>query len=309
MNRRDPRTLRPHPLNTLTRWEKGTPEWATFVADIREHGVKEDLLICGDEVVDGETRRQGAIEADQAEVPVREVSKGEVATIILRNLHRRNLPSESAKAFMMYPFMATAHEEARIRWVERLRANPGGSKVHAVDFREEKGSKFVEKVEDFAGGYGIGRSMFFNAAKLHEFFKDDTRRTITDRDGLTEDGVTFAEFYTKRIMGLTDVKPYGLGGIVAGIQQILDLERKGKAGQAHPGGRAKEAQHQFELFTTTFTRDMKNRFDYWAKFEPEDRTKALTEIGGALETAPEDFLAGLQAKIKAELRRRTNGQD
>lgn len=303
---RDPNTLRPHPLNALPRWAKGTPEWRTFVADIADHGVTEPLLIVGDEVVDGETRRLASIEAGRLTVPVRIAEPGEVATIMLRQLHRRQLPSESAKAFVLYPLLKPAHEEARQREVNRRRSNPGGSVVHAVDYREEKGSIYVDKVEDFAGGYGIGRTMFFNAAALHELFKDDRKRTITDRDGVTEVEVTFAEFYTKRIMGLVDGKAYSLGGIVSGIKQILDLERKAAAGQEHTGGKPKDAARQLELFTDTFTENMANRFEYWAKFDEADKTTALTKIGGALETAPEDFLAGLQAKIKAELRRREN---
>jgi hypothetical protein len=307
---RDPNTLRPHPLNALPRWAKGTPEWRTFVADIADHGVTEPLLIVGDEVVDGETRRLASIEAGRLQVPVRIAEPGEVATIMLRQLHRRQLPSESAKAFVLYPLLAPAHEELRQRHVERLRANnPSGlPKVHAVDFAPEKGTKYVEKVEDFAGNYGVSRSMFYNARDLHELFKDDKRRTITDRDGETEVDVTFAEFYTKRIMGLADGKPYGLGGIVTGIKQILDQERKAAAGQQHTGGKPKDAARQLELFTDTFTENMANRFEYWAKFDEADKTTALTKIGGALETAPEDFLAGLQAKIKAELRRREKSE-
>ena len=74
LERRDPRTLKNHPLNIRLYGDAPDQE---FVAKVKQHGIKEPLLILPDStVVSGHRRRQAAIINKIAEVPV----------IVLRNL-------------------------------------------------------------------------------------------------------------------------------------------------------------------------------------------------------------------------------
>ena len=167
MEQRNPHDLRPHGLiKGLPRWDRDDPHWLGFVNDIREHGVLHPLLITqGNVVVDGESRRQGAIAAGLDDVPVELVDDREAHTIIFREmLLRRNL-TKGAMAYLVVRtgILDGAFQEACQR--QKLALKKGQlSRNDSVDYGT---------VEDSAARMGISRDLLFQAKKVLAIFADD----------------------------------------------------------------------------------------------------------------------------------------
>lgn len=167
MERRNPHDLRPHGLiKGLPRWDREDPHWHGFVNDIQEHGVLHPLLITqGNVVVDGETRRQGAIAAGLDDVPVEFVDEGEVNTIIYREmLLRRNL-TKGALAYLVVRtgILDGAFQEA----CQRQKAVLKKGQVLRND------SIVTGTIEEVAAGMGLCRDLLFQARKVLAIFADD----------------------------------------------------------------------------------------------------------------------------------------
>lgn len=164
---RDPRDLRPHPLiKSLPRWDRDDPQWGGFVEDIREHGVLHPLLITSTNVVvDGETRRQGAISAGLETVPVELVEVDQVNTIIYREmLLRRNL-TKGALAYLVVRtgILEGAFQEA----CQRQKAVLKKGQVLRND------SVVTGTIEEVAAGMGLSRDLLFQARKVVAIFAED----------------------------------------------------------------------------------------------------------------------------------------
>jgi ParB-like chromosome segregation protein Spo0J len=259
-NLRDPNELRPHPLiKPMPRWAKDSDEWRAFVDDIREHGVREQIKVCGDLVVDGETRRLAAKQL-KLQVPVEEVGEDEVLAIIIRNLLlRRNVVSKSALAYLAYPLMKPAHEEALARHLARLKTGNRETIPHAV--------RDGGKIEDFAEQIGVGERLFQQAAKIHELLAEQPDlRTETEESIL--------------------VGGSGLGGILAGFAGRESTKQKPK-GDKGAFGRVEEA-----LKATM------HRWKDWGRIPDDKRNQALALIRRNVTAMPEDVRAEVKRAIR-----------
>lgn len=164
---RDPRDLRPHALiKELPRWDREDPHWLGFVNDIQQHGVLHPLLITqGNVVVDGETRRQGAIAAGLEQVPVEFADESQAATIIMREMALRRNLTKGAIAYLTVSsgLLDRVFEEARERQNARLKKG----QVSVVD-SIDNGS-----LDGIACELGLGRDLLFQARKVVKIFAED----------------------------------------------------------------------------------------------------------------------------------------
>lgn len=167
MERRNPHDLRPHPrIKDFPRWQRDDPHWLGFVDDIRENGVQHALLIThGNIVVDGETRRQGAIAAGLEDVPVEFVDENQVYTVIMRELaHRRNL-TKGATAYVAVStgLLDRIFEEAQERQTARLKKG----QISVVDSIDNG------TLDRIASELGLCRDLIFQARKVAKIFAED----------------------------------------------------------------------------------------------------------------------------------------
>ncbi len=277
---RAPADLRPHPLNCqMPRWAPDSAEWFAFLEDIQTHGIKTPIRITErNEVVDGETRRLAAKALNLPEIPCVIVEADEINETMLRELQfRRNL-TKGQRAYLSFPLLEGAVRISKLRRVANLMNDATGPKVDPVDYRAS-----TLTAEDFASSLGFSRDLFFQAKRLHELFAEN------------ED---LRAQFEPQILSFDH--PIGLGATLAGIASV----RESASGE-HGGGRPEDVERQMELFQETFTRDLRNRFTYWERWDETTRVKAITAIAPALEAAPEDFLDALSKRIASERRRRS----
>jgi ParB-like chromosome segregation protein Spo0J len=252
-------------------------EFGRIVDLIRENGIEFPLKITADgEIADGRHRWRAAKRLKLPEVPCEVVADDEVAGIALRSLIGRRHYSPSQLAYVSFPLLKPAFAEAERRRLAGLK-NAGIALVaHSVRNEEKKGSdSAVKSADEWASELAISLRVLQQAREVHELFSDATKRSITDRDGVSADEVTFKEFFEPRLLRSED--PYGLGGVLTAIKQIHDLERKAAAGKAHGGGKPKAVEKQLELFAETLTDEVK-RWEYWRKWDAETRNAHWTRV-------------------------------
>lgn len=276
---RAPLDLRPHPLNCqMPRWAQDSQEWFAFLEDIQAHGIKTPIRITErNEVVDGETRRLAAKALNLPEIPCVIVESEEVAETMLRELQfRRNL-TKGQRAYLSVPLFEPVVAEAIKRRSASLLRGTDLPKTDPVGVRGNIGNS-----EDFARSLGFSKDLLDQARRLHVWFSQSEDLRLQ---------------FEPKILSFDN--PVGLGAALAGIASVLDA-----AEGDHGGGQPKDVQRQFELFTETFTRDLRNRLSYWEQWDEETRIKAIHAVTPALEEAPWDFLDSLAKRITAERRRR-----
>jgi hypothetical protein len=224
IEQRDPNTLIPHPeVAQFPRWDHDSDGFRGFCNDIREHGIRHPIQITPDGIVlDGETRRQAAIEVGLVFVPVVLVPENESFTVIVRELVQRRNLTQSAKAFWGYHLFAEAHMEARARRRDGLKKgqnSPSGTECQTGNIGE------------FANFLGISERLFRHAAKVHEIFEKDPEYRAQMLPEINEHGI-------------------GLGAVVAGY-----------AGQEATKGKARLEYDDADLFSrslrSTFIRVVK----------------------------------------------------
>lgn len=298
MTTRDPKTLRPHPLNRLPRWAQSSDEWRAFVDDIRANGIKVPLCITKDDlVVDGETRRQAAVALQLAAVPVMVVSDGDVAGTILRELALRRNLTKSQIAYAAVPLLEAGWKESAERHTTALQASyrhvpPQG--------------RFAEK---WAPILGVKKTFMYDAKRLHELLGEHGEkpfmghsaeaRSNMQRLGLDpEDDHTWLGYFEACIFDAE--KPMSLGGALAGIGYLLDIEKWPKHRR---GGVPKEDTRQLALFKHVW-RDLGMRYTYWQKMERPQKDEAEVSIRSAIESMPEDLLDVIRRASTTEWRRR-----
>ena len=249
----------------MPRWEKETPEWAAFVQDIRERGINTPLVILTDgTLIDGETRRRAAMRINLVTVPCHVIAEDVAAQTILQHLLLRRNLGKSALAYVGYPLIEAAHEEAKARALERLKRGDSPVRQALPD-----GAK---RVEDFAESMGISERLFRQAAQVREIFVEDPE---------------FRDEMEPRILDTVD--PVGLGAVIAGY-----AGRKATSGKA----KGKRANEQLELFTEALG-GLGKRLGYWDKMDVENREKALPVLRKTVAAMPADLRDELKRAIKA----------
>jgi len=261
-------------------WGNDDVRFKALVEDIRERGIDQPLLIDGENrILDGRRRWRAAKRLQLGVVPVIVREAGDVYGVIVSGLVQRGHYTQSQLAYLTYPLMARVFDESRRRRLQNLR--------HFQGSLDSAGAALSRKsVEDEAQHIGISRRIFFDAQKVHlEFGKHNKKRDLTDQDGNTVHGVTFKEFYEPLI--LREEKPYGLGAVIAGI-----------AGSLSTSGKAKRNPAQLELFSDAFD-TLTKRFDYWHKFDADEKATLKPVICGAIAAMPQDLCDEIESALRA----------
>lgn len=265
---RDPKSLRVHASlrKQPGEWSDEDPRFLALVDDINVRGIDQPLLITADgAIADGRHRWRGANRLQLAGVPCKVIDESEVAAAIVNSLLQRRHYTKSQRAYLSLPHLEQAFAEAKVRSLANLQKGSAGP--------DRRSAPVGKCLDDWALEIGVCVRFLTDARKVMELFKDTAKRTLTDKDGNTEKGVTFREFFEPRILADEDGgghKPtaYGLGAVISGIQSILESEKKGKP---HKGGKPDETGDQLRLFNQVVTDEL-NRWEYWTNFD--DDTKA-----------------------------------
>jgi hypothetical protein len=258
-------------LKGMTHMKQGHPEYDAMMGAWMVSGVPPLAVTPDNLIADGRHRFWWAERMKLATLPCYEVSEEEGRLIAITSVTGRKHLTASQRAYLVYPHLKPAFAEAEKRRLAQLKNAGSALETKSVRFDAEKGLNLqIETLEDWAERLGCTVRLIQHARELHELFTDDKERTITDRDGVTEDGVTLKDFFEPRL--LRSDEPYGLGGVLTAIKQIYDLERKAGAGKAHTGGKPKQVEKQLGLFDEV-VKDGIKRFTYWRKFDAETRNQ------------------------------------
>ncbi len=301
---RDPQDLSVHPaLKNQPRLAQAHPTMLAMRREMKRRGEDNQsraiLVTPENEIVDGRHWWWNAKALAWKQVRVEVVAENEVNAVIMATLVNRRHYSKGQLAYIVAPMVENVFKEAKCRMLAAQNNNAASSFALGA-----KGSD--ETPETIAASMGISYRVLAQAQEIHEYFKvDATKRTMTDRDDVTEKGVTLREFFEPRILLEEDpeaprTRAYGLGAVLAGIKALLNMEGKQTP---HGGGRPQNIQKQLNLFTDALG-DFKNKFSYWQKWEPETRQAALNELPPVVEKMPDDLLAEFAKAIKTELKRR-----
>jgi hypothetical protein len=292
---RDPKDLKVHHLlHGMPEWADTDPRLKTLTANLRDEGMIEPLKITPDgKIADGRHRWRGAKRLQWKEVPVIVVPEDRVAEIIVSSLLQRRHFTAGQRAYMLAGVIDDAFAEAQRRM---LATQNNHSAVAARNSVSSRG----KTPEDYADEIGVSVQYLRLARWLQDAFKDTKKRTLTDDDGNTEKGVTFREFYEPRL--LREEKPYGLGPVKRGVEY---LQQADKDPSKKAGGKPKEKDRQLSLFNQVVTDEL-NRWEYWQKFDEEDRAehfKAVRSKCADLEPKQLEELAEYHTRLAAEFRK------
>jgi len=288
---RDPADLHVHRLiRTMPQWSDEDEQFRALGDDIEENGIREPIKITAkNAIVDGRHRWRAAKRYQLTQVPVMVVPEEEAAEIAVGTLLHRRHYTPGQRAYLLAGILDEAFEEARRRRARNAAKN------------ETNSVRFVSRTpEDYAAELGVSLRYLQLARELHELFRDETRRTLTDAEGVQERDVTFREFYEPRLM--REERPYGLGAVKAGIAFILDAE-------VHPhkktGGKPQAREKQLKLFNQVLDDELK-RWDYWQRFDAEERMAHFKAVRTRASKLPSDQLQELaeyHSKLASEFRR------
>ena len=242
-----PTNLRPHPaIVHMPRPAKDSLEWTALVQDISDNGVKHPLQITRDnQVIDGETRRQAAIAAGLAEVPVQVINDSEIFDTIRRELSLRRNLNKSQLAFIAFPMMLPAFDGAKNRSLSNLRKGSGSPTPTELS---------SGNISEIGGIWGISHEYVRMAKTLFSFLENHPEKREMVEHSL--------------FVGDKKGKPASLGGVLAGLGVFMDGANPDDGdGSRHPGGKPKSAARQMELFADILKSESE-RWDYWQQAEP-----------------------------------------
>ncbi len=257
-------------LSLMPQWEDGDPRFLALCDDVREAGVREPLKAYLPSqprsdgktavVVDGRHRCRAAQRMQLSTVPVIIVPESEAASIIIATLlHRRHF-SKSALAYLAFPFLKSAHEEANARKLANLRKG-------AV----KSGTPIVGSVEELADQLGISKRLFQYAAEVHDIFAQDP---------------DYKKFMEPAILSDDPEESVALSRVKAGW-----------GGKKSTAGKPRVATQQLELFCQG-TASLAKFSSYWTKLDPEEQTQARSEIRKTTTKMPADLRAIWIAELK-----------
>ena len=255
------------------------------------------ISVCGNEIVDGRHRYWCARKIGWKTIPVIEVKESDVTSIIVGSLANRRSYTKGQLAYILSPFVDENANRAREYASLKI-----GNEVPAANSVRSGGIS----TEEMAAIIKTSSRIVQQAIEIRAIFKSDkTKRTMTDRDDVTEKNVTLEEFFEPRILLSEDPeaprsRPYGLGAVIAACTAIQKMAGKDKP---HGGGRPERIEQQLKLFSDALS-GFKTKFTYWQKWEPETRQAALNELPPVVEGMPDDLLAEFSKVVKTEMKRR-----
>lgn len=248
---RAPQDLRPDPLiKHMPRPDREDPRWHAFVSDIADHGVLEALKITKAGVVlDGETRRQAAIAAGIAQVPVEIVPDDQAHSVILRHLgFRRNL-TKGQLAYIAVPLLDAAFAES----ARRKKAGPSASTRQRVTL----------SVEDVAEGLGISAQTLRQARQVREAMDAYPDPELWQGQ---EEPIRLRDLLEPRILDWED--PMGLPAALKAIGYWTSVH----TGKTQPTGGPPTAPEQKVLLILQSAQQLAGRMEYLAEVGKENMT-------------------------------------
>jgi hypothetical protein len=257
-----------HPIRkTEPELPKDDPRFVSLVNDVHERGVLCHLLIVehteGDRtrrlIIDGRNRWRAAKLLGIGELPWRTVPDDQTASVILAGLIHRMHYTKSAIAYLAFPLMILAHQEAQSRRLQKLKKGQQFPVVSAGDYGET--------VEELAERIGVGRNLYFEAKRVHQIFQSDR-----EYKALMEPKILRAPIGGEH----EDSRPVGLGAVVAGY-----------------GGKGvkQERGEQLELFA----RGADTFLLRWQRLPESQRRQALRRTASAW---PQEFRADLAEALE-----------
>jgi hypothetical protein len=271
----------------LSVFDDSDPRFDAILADVRTRGIVQPLTIDSeDRVVLGVNHWRAARALRLEEVPCLVVPDGDATTLLIADLMHRAHLTKSARAYLIYPLLKEAHEEARQRAVQNLKKGKNPNVSPSAD--EPLTGRTPRSIEELSEHFGIERTLISLAAKVHALFaaQPDYKAIMEPR------------ILAEPIGGEHEhARPVGLGAVMAGW---AGLKRKGK-----------------ERLDATYLRLVEKRsggmfqiFGYWSKLDNQSRTKALDLYRERVsQLSPEESVhaAELTSKLAGLLRARAKG--
>lgn len=248
------------------------------------------------EIVDGRHRWWCAKKLGFKTVPVQIVRDDEIFSLIFETLANRRHYTKSQLAYIVAPLLDDVFAEAKKRELAGVK-----DPLHSVQ-------RVAETPESIAQNLGISYRVLAQAKEIHALFDmDKTKRTLTDRDEVTEKNVTLREFFEPRILLVEDpesprTRAYGLGAALAGIKQLLLIEQN-RDTRPHGGGRPERVDKQLQLFDSAL-HGLETKFEYWQKWDEDTREEAIKSLPKVVEKMPKELLHAFAKTITTELKRR-----
>lgn len=233
---------------------RDTVEFASLVDDIAERGIDQPLIcVLGEDgallLIDGRNRYSAALVANLDEVPYVLREESEAMAIILGTLIQRRHYGKGALAYLAYPL--AMHGRAK----------------HGGDRKSKSTQSTLISVDEIAVRLGFSRDLFFQAAKIHEFFAKSPEQR--------------AKFEPRILAG-----EVGLGACIAGL-----------ASSEATTGSERRDRSPYQLLTDTFV-ELKKRFDQrWDKLDGTTRLAVAEDATATVLSLPQE----VQEKIAAAL--------
>ena len=265
----DPKNLHEHELlKRLPPLTAEDPSVLAIAQGILDLGrIHEPLKITeSGELVDGRRRRMAALRLKLETVPCLYVPDTEVPLLIVTQLTARSHFTKSQIAYLAYPLLADAHEEAKRRNLERL--SYGGLKGVVAD-----SLGYGPTNATFASQLGISKDLFEQAARVHKIF---------------EENPLYKEQMDPRIRDEDD--PVGLGAVIAGWK-----------GQQATKGSKRPDTNVWSRLRDGFA-SLKKWAPAWSKLEAPDQMKMATVIRDTVDKMPEELRALIAKEIKRKER-------
>ncbi|NJL18947.1 MAG: hypothetical protein HC901_01155 [Bdellovibrionaceae bacterium] len=216
--------IRPHAcIRHIPQWPDNSPRMEALRHEMQRTGFCAPVLMTAKhEVVDPDSReRWRAARALQLEcIPVQIIDESQADTVFFHALLQRRHLTKSALAFLAYPRIAFAHEEARAHALKMIKkTNDLPSDINV--------GRAPKTVDELAGSLGISPSLLKEARRVHEIFAKDAAFKAQMEPRLLAEPIG-GEHEQHR--------PVGLGAIIAGY-----------AGKANED-KARADRSQLELF-------------------------------------------------------------
>ncbi|WP_043586328.1 ParB N-terminal domain-containing protein [Geminisphaera colitermitum] len=257
-----PAELTEHPiLAHIPMWANTEPEFQALAASVRERGFDYPALITSERrIVDGRNRRNVAAFLGIS-LPCRIVSADEVAAIAFSSIaHRRNL-TKSALAYLVFPLVKPAFDEARQRALSNLKTgseSPSPTKLET--------GKTIETLTD---EIGINREYMRMASDIHAAFKKHPK--------LRE------QFEAALISGQSSL---------TAIRHAIDGKIAANEGKTTP-----DKNDAPSLIVRAFT-DLRNRWSRWEKIPEPKRQEVTAKVVTATAEWPREIVIATAAAWK-----------
>lgn len=285
---KNPNSLTVHTLaKAMPQWKTDDERFIALVEDIRERGIDQPFLIDGeDRILVGVERWKAAKRLQLKEVPVL-ACEGEPASVILHALVLRKHYTKGALAYVAFPLLQPAWQEAQRRRLEMLKK---GKNANVSPSSTERTTG--KTVEGFASENGFGRTLFYQAAELHKLFaKADAECAAWDakhpgadtlKGGLQTQPIDLRSHFEQKLLD----GEIGLGAALAGI-----------AGLQTTKGKVKPVYAQLELFEEAIE-TLEKRFKYWVGFDESAKNQASPVIRRVVREMPADLRKEFEKALK-----------